>query len=114
MDVQPRTATAVIASSQSQREKPALPRVAVPAPEPAPAAKPAQEKVKEAVEEMQRNISSSSTDLQFSVDSATGRTIVSVVDAETKEIVRQIPTEEVMKLAHALDRMQGLLFKGKA
>lgn len=113
MDVQPRPGTAVIASSESQREKPALPRVAVPAPEPAPAAKPAQEKVKEAVEEIQRNISSS-TDLQFSVDSATGRTIVSVVDAETREIVRQIPTEEVMKLARALDRMQGLLFKGKA
>jgi len=114
MDVQPRSGTAVIASSESQREKPALPRVAVPAPEPAPAAKPAREKVKEAVEEIQRNISSSNTDLQFSVDSATGRTIVSVVDAETKEIVRQIPTEEVMKLARALDRMQGLLFKGKA
>jgi len=114
MDVQLKAGTAVIASSESQREKPALPRVAVPAPEPAPAAKPAQEKVKEAVEEIQRNISSSSTDLQFSVDSATGRTIVSVVDAETKEIVRQIPTEEVMKLARALDRMQGLLFKGKA
>jgi flagellar protein FlaG len=114
MDVQPRTGTAVIASSESQREKPALPRVAVPAPKPAPAAKPTQEQVKEAVEEIQRNISSNSTDLQFSVDSASGRTIVRIVDTETREIVRQIPTEEVMKMARALDRMQGLLFNGKA
>ena len=116
MEVQLLTGTAVIASSESQREKPALPQISQPAPTPAPAAaeKPAQEKVKDAIEELQRNIAATSTNLRFWVDSATGKTIVSVVDAETSEVVRQIPAEEVMKMARALDRMRGLLFNGKA
>jgi uncharacterized FlaG/YvyC family protein len=36
------------------------------------------------------------------------------VDAETKQVVRQIPAEDVMKIARALDRMQGILFSGRA
>jgi flagellar protein FlaG len=111
MEVQPTPGSAVIAVSEPQREKPALPQEA---PRPAPATKPTQQQVKEAVEQIQRNNVASSTDLQFSVDSATGRTIVSIVDAETGEVVRQIPTEEIMKMARSLERMQGLLFTGKA
>ena len=40
--------------------------------------------------------------LQFSVDDATGRTVVTVKDAATGETIRQIPSEEAMRLAHAL------------
>ena len=112
MEVQPTPGSAVIASSEPQREKPALPQEA-PA-RAAPVTKPTQQQVKEAVEQIQRNNVASSTDLQFSVDGATGRTIVSIVDAETGEVVRQIPTEEIMKMARSLERMQGLLFTGKA
>jgi flagellar protein FlaG len=78
---------------------------------PAPAPKP--EKVREAVEEIQQFVNKVTTNVQFSVDNDTGRTIVSVVDAETKQVVRQIPTEDVMKIARALDRMQGIIFSGK-
>lgn len=112
MELQPTPGSAVIALSEVQREKPAAPQVI--APVPVPETKPTQQQVKEAVEQIQRNIEAKSTDLRFTVDRATGKTIVSVVDSQTQEVVRQIPTEEIMKLARWIDRMQGLLVNGKA
>src|SRR5688572_6638464 len=109
MDIQPLNDRPV--ASAPTREAPPAP-VSPVAEKPPPA--PTQEEVREAIKEIQRNVGNSSTSLQFSVDSATGRTIVSIIDAETNEIVRQIPTEEVMKLARALDGMQGLLVNKKA
>ena len=111
MELQPTPGSAVIGASEVQREKTA-PQVA--APVPVPDRKPTQQQVKEAVEQIQRNIEANSTDLRFTVDSATGKTIVSVVDSQTQEVVRQIPTEEIMKLARWNDRMQGLLVNSKA
>lgn len=52
--------------------------------------------------------------VQFSVDKDTSRTIVKVVDVSTKEVVRQIPTEDAIDIAKSLDRLQGLLLKDKA
>jgi flagellar protein FlaG len=40
--------------------------------------------------------------LQFSTDSSSGRTVISVRDATTGELIRQIPSEEALRLAQAL------------
>jgi flagellar protein FlaG len=40
--------------------------------------------------------------------------VVAVVDAETQEVIRQIPSEEVLAIAARLDEARGLLFEGKA
>lgn len=40
--------------------------------------------------------------LQFTVDDATGMTVVTVKDSATGETIRQIPSEEAMRLAEAL------------
>ena len=45
--------------------------------------------------------------LQFSVDSASGRTVVSVRDRATGDVIRQIPSEEALRLAQALGRSGG-------
>ncbi|WP_374512587.1 flagellar protein FlaG [Niveibacterium sp.] len=58
------------------------------------------QEVKKAVDPMARN-------LQFSIDEDTGRTVVRVVDSATKEVIRQIPSEEVLAIAKALDNMDG-------
>ena len=47
--------------------------------------------------------------VQLSLDSQSGKAIVRVVDTETGQIVRQIPTEEVLELRRAFDRLAGLL-----
>jgi flagellar protein FlaG len=41
--------------------------------------------------------------LRFQVDEASGRTIITVLNPETGEIVRQIPSPEMMALARSLD-----------
>lgn len=41
-------------------------------------------------------------ELQFSVDEDSGRTIITVIDSDTGEIIRQIPPEEVMQIARSV------------
>jgi len=54
------------------------------------------------------------TDLSFSVDDETNIRVVKVIDRSTQEIIRQIPSEEMLQMAQALDKLQGLLLKQKA
>lgn len=49
-------------------------------------------------------------ELQFSVNEASGRTVVTVTDAQTGEVIREIPPPEQLNLAARLDEMIGLLF----
>ena len=48
--------------------------------------------------------------LRFFVHEPTGRTVVKVIDKETKEMVREIPAEEILNLATKLDEMMGMIF----
>ena len=73
---------------------------------------PSREEVRQAVEEMRKSLTDrSSSNLQFSVDNDTGQTIVRVTDVQTGELIRQIPSEELVELAKSLDRMQGNLLR---
>ena len=65
--------------------------------------------LKQAVKELQQKTQVTSPDLQFSIDEDTGRTVIKITDATTKEVIRQIPPAEVIRLNKELDRMQGLL-----
>ena len=40
--------------------------------------------------------------------------VVKIVDSKTKEVIRQIPGEEVLAIRRALDKMKGLLFSMEA
>jgi flagellar protein FlaG len=56
-----------------------------------------------------------SNNLEFSIDDSTGQTVVKVVDSSTKELIRQIPSEEMLAIAKALDgEIKGLLVRNKA
>ncbi len=52
--------------------------------------------------------------LQFSVDKATGRTIITVVDKETDEVIRQIPPETTLRIAKSLQSTVGLIVEERA
>ena len=41
--------------------------------------------------------------LEFSIDSSTGRTVIAVRDASNGTLIRQIPSEEAMRIARAVD-----------
>ncbi|MDA0189672.1 MAG: flagellar protein FlaG, partial [Proteobacteria bacterium] len=59
-------------------------------------------------------VSPVASDIQFSIDEDTGTTVVKIIDRTTDEVIRQIPSEEMLDIAKALDRLQGLLIKQKA
>ena len=63
---------------------------------------PSQPELDYAVSRLNEYIQSSRRDLHFSVDKGSGRVVVKVIDSETREVIRQIPSEEVMALAHGL------------
>lgn len=52
--------------------------------------------------------------LQFNIDDSTGQTVIKVIDTDTKEVIKQIPSEDMLALAKALDQIKGLLVKQKA
>jgi len=73
-----------------------------------------EEQVKQAVQKIQGTVNNLAQNLQFSIDEDTGKTIIKVMDVHTEEVIRQIPTEEAVEIARTLDKVQGLLFNGKA
>ena len=48
--------------------------------------------------------------LAFHVDDATKRVVISVIDPETNELIRQVPPEEVLQLAERLESVRGSFF----
>lgn len=114
VSARPATTTEVVPRAQPA---PQNSPVAVAQPSAAPvdhSPQPTQQELRQAVNELQRKAQAFAPDLTFSVDRDTGRTVVKVTDARTQEVIRQIPADEVLKLAKELDRMQGLLFHKQA
>lgn len=73
---------------------------------------PTQERVQlqQAIDQLNAQMKDKNRDLSFSLDERINRTIITVKKLETGEVVRQIPTEQVIKLAHSIEDMKGLLF----
>lgn len=71
-------------------------------------------KVKEAVDIANSFMNALAQNLEFSIDKDTNKTVVKVIDTSTKEVVKQFPTQEMLDIAKALDRLQGVLHKTKA
>lgn len=98
---------------------PAASRVTLPATQtadatPSPVPAPSSEQVQQAVREVTAAAQSKVSTLQFSIDKETGTTLVKIVDAETQDVIRQIPAEEILAIARSIDKVAGLLLKQKA
>lgn len=71
------------------------------------------EDVKRAVETV-NDVVRARSNLVFTMDEDTQIRVVKVVDMETKQVLRQVPSEEVLAIAKAIDRLQGLLLREDA
>jgi flagellar protein FlaG len=106
-----------VAASSATEERQRVQESGKVSPEPATSTVDSSE-VLQAVSEISDYVQSISRDLQFQVDKHTGSTIVTVLDHETKEVIRQIPSEEVVAMArfiaeNAPDPVKGLLMNGE-
>jgi flagellar protein FlaG len=81
---------------------------------PAVAPAPTPDRVEQAVQQIQSYLNDNQRQLQFQVDSSSGRTIVRVVNPETSELIRQIPSEEVLVLARAIGNQGGRIISDLA
>lgn len=70
--------------------------------------------VGQALQSINKALQKLSSNLEFTVDADSNRTIVKVMDTQTQEIIRQMPSVEAIEISKALDKLQGLLVKQKA
>jgi flagellar protein FlaG len=52
--------------------------------------------------DMEKYVRDSGRNLQFQVDDGTGQVVVRVVDAASGDVIRQIPSEELLRLARSV------------
>lgn len=73
-----------------------------------------QEKVREAIQALNESALLVGRDLEFVIHEDTGRTMVRVIDRETKELIREIPPEKILDLIARINEMIGLLLDERA
>ena len=65
--------------------------------------------VERAVQRLNELMSETQRSLRFQVDELSGRTVITVLDANTKEIVRQIPSPEWLEVVRRLEQAGTLI-----
>jgi flagellar protein FlaG len=103
--------TATLPAAPQGASQPAV-KVSAAVPEPVPQQQPQPAQVRKAVESLKQLVEAKAPNsLAFSIDDSTGKTIVRITDAETGDMIRQIPSEEILEIARSLDKMQGMLLR---
>lgn len=74
----------------------------------------APEALESAVREINASMAQQSIGVRFEVDGETDRLVVKVVDRASGELIRQIPSEEVLRIAKLLGKVPGVLVSQNA
>ena len=80
--------------------------------EPGPAIEPVA--VTRAVAKLNESLADHATNVRFEVSHDGKRLVVSVIDISTSEVLRQIPSEETLRINEYVDRLQGLAVRSEA
>lgn len=110
--MQPVTANAVKATGAAEKAvtgKKATDREAADSGEPARMASVDKEAIRQSLASLSR-----ASGLEFAVDDELGRVVVKVVDAETREVLKQFPSEEALALARSLHDGRSSLHRAEA
>mgnify|MGYP001553545740 FL=1 len=68
------------------------------------------ERLSELVEQLKASMPEQAKSLRFHVDEVLDRPVVTVVDKNSGAVIRQLPSEEVIRAIHNIDYMRGILF----
>lgn len=69
------------------------------------------EDIDQALTEVRQALAPIASNLDFTIDEDTGKTVIKIIDSSTDEVIKQIPSEEFLAISKALDKLQGLLIK---
>ena len=64
----------------------------------------AQENIEQAVQRMNDHVQLVRRQLEFKIDEDSGRTVITVLDSDTQEVIRQIPNDEALHFAQKLQQ----------
>lgn len=68
-----------------------------------------------AVDSINKSLKEVNPSLEFSIDNDTNLTVVKLVEKQSGEVIRQVPTEEALAIAKAIDKFQkGMLLTKEA
>jgi flagellar protein FlaG len=126
-DVSPvsQAASAPTAPASGRAAPPPVARAAeVAAPAPAPAVQAPeklridpesmQKQLQDVVEMLNQQLAQNASSLGFSVDRIANRHVVTVVDRQSGEVIREIPGEAVLRVAHNIESLKGILYSKTA
>jgi len=65
-----------------------------------------QQKLASVVEDLNSQVQFVERNLQFSIDDKSGQTVVKVVNTKTDELIRQIPSEDLLRISERLREQQ--------
>jgi len=68
------------------------------------------ERLADLVEKLRQAMPSTENSLQFRIDEVLDRPVVSVIDEKSGKVIRQLPSDEVVRAAHNIEYMRGVLF----
>lgn len=110
------SATVVVTAPRQEAAAPAPTQTAAQLVAEKVATEPTATQLRNAVEHINVAMRQSKSNVEFTIDSDSKRTVIKVVESNTGDVIRQYPTEEVIAIAHAIDKMQqrGLLLKQEA
>ncbi|MDO9116268.1 MAG: flagellar protein FlaG [Polaromonas sp.] len=103
-----------VPSSVGSRRSASLPGEPATAIQPGKKAEPGQAQERAALAEINQTLRMASIGVQFEFDREADTMVVKVVDVESGELIRQMPSEEVVRISRALGRLQGLLVQQTA
>jgi flagellar protein FlaG len=66
------------------------------------------------VDELNQQMKSTNRNLWFEMDRTINTPVVAVTDKNTGELVRQIPAEAVLRVAHSIENLKGVLYNAQA
>lgn len=70
--------------------------------------------VKDAVKKLNETVAPALQTLQFEMDDESDELVVKVVDKESQEVIRQMPSEEALAFSKTIDKLQGLVIRQTA
>lgn len=70
----------------------------------------ANKNLKEAVSLLNHQLAETGRGLGFSFDESKASAVIKVSNINTGEVIRQIPAEDVLRLAHKMDELKGIIY----
>jgi|WetSurMetagenome_2_1015567.scaffolds.fasta_scaffold1084677_1 flagellar protein FlaG len=77
-------------------------------------ARPTRTQLEDTVKELNAMMERMQTNLLFSIDDASKKVVIKVIDSRTQEVIRQIPPEETLRIASHISKLMGIFIDESA